>query len=156
MDKTCTLCRSLLPVSEFYVVRRKGREYLDPRCKKCRGITTRAWHKANWEKMSKTVKTRKQILAKVARSFVNEYLESHPCVDCGERDYLVLQFDHVIKSKRHVTHMVTAGLSTEAIQREINKCQVRCANCHVRRHRLRGFTFSDPESGPNGRADRAS
>lgn len=61
------------------------------------------------------------------------YLAKHPCVDCGETDPLVLQFDHVAGVK---TINVTATLHLAdwgKIAAEIAKCAVRCANCHSRK-----------------------
>jgi len=67
-----------------------------------------------------------------ARDYVLNYLATHPCVDCGETDIVVLDFDHRGGKERHVTDMARAGFSIAAIQREIDKCEVRCANCHRR------------------------
>ena len=69
-----------------------------------------------------------------SRKFIILYLESHPCVDCGEKDGVVLEFDHVrgVKSK-HIAALVANGCSVDRIRREIEKCDVRCANCHRRR-----------------------
>jgi hypothetical protein len=54
------------------------------------------------------------------------------CLSCGELDPIVLEFDHVRGDKvRNVTEM----MGTEALRAEIAKCDVRCANCHLRRHR---------------------
>lgn len=60
-----------------------------------------------------------------------EYLLAHPCVGCGEADPLVLQFDHEQGKTTCVTGM--SLYSWERILVEIQKCVVRCANCHARR-----------------------
>ena len=62
------------------------------------------------------------------------YLQSHPCVDCGESDLVVLDLDHVRGEKiKTVTDMVRGGWSIAKIDIEIAKCEVRCANCHRRK-----------------------
>jgi hypothetical protein len=55
-------------------------------------------------------------------------------VDCGESDPVVLDFDHVRGSKRFsIAIAVTLGYPWETLLREIEKCEVRCANCHRRK-----------------------
>jgi hypothetical protein len=78
---------------------------------------------------------------KSSRERVVEYLKTHPCVDCGETEIVVLQFDHVKGEKRQeISYMVRKGASWNTIEIEIAKCEVRCANCHARRTaRQRGF-----------------
>jgi hypothetical protein len=66
------------------------------------------------------------------RERVERYLLDHPCVDCGESDLRVLEFDHrpgEIKSA-DVGRMVVTGFTWNSIEREIVKCEVRCSNCH--------------------------
>jgi len=69
------------------------------------------------------------------RAWVVAYLLEHPCVDCGEIDLKVLEFDHRDPaSKAHnISRMVSNGLSLASIEREVAKCDVRCCNCHRRR-----------------------
>ncbi len=63
-----------------------------------------------------------------------DYILSHPCIDCGEDDPVVLQFDHIKGLKvRSISEMVNAGSAWHTILREMNKCEVVCANCHARR-----------------------
>jgi hypothetical protein len=64
-----------------------------------------------------------------------EYLLHHPCVDCGERDPLVLEFDHVQPTAKHLAlnEMVQRGFAWSTVVAELEKCEVRCANCHRRR-----------------------
>lgn len=69
------------------------------------------------------------------REFVWEYLKAHPCVDCGESDPIVLTFDHLDSESKdnEVTVAVTQCWSLAKLSSEIAKCEVRCANCHMRR-----------------------
>jgi hypothetical protein len=63
-----------------------------------------------------------------------DYLTQHPCVDCGEGDPIVLEFDHVRGKKLYnVSAMGVRVLSWTTILKEIEKCEVRCANCHRRK-----------------------
>lgn len=68
----------------------------------------------------------------VNRAFLLEHLRSHPCVDCGEDDVAVLEFDHVRGAKeRNISAMME--LSPRRVRAEVDKCEVRCGNCHRRR-----------------------
>lgn len=73
---------------------------------------------------------RKRVTA--ARRFVTRFLAGHPCVDCGERDPRVLDFDHVAEKAALVSALVAWGAPARRIQAEIAQCEVRCANCHRR------------------------
>jgi hypothetical protein len=63
------------------------------------------------------------------QSFLLEVLERSSCVDCGERDPVVLDFDHVAAKRANVSRLAL-GCSLRALQAEIAACQIRCSNCH--------------------------
>lgn len=66
-----------------------------------------------------------------ARNFIWDYLSENPCVDCGEKNPVVLEFDHINGEKSSsISKMVSSYMSVEKISEEIEKCVVRCANCH--------------------------
>jgi hypothetical protein len=68
------------------------------------------------------------------KRFIHEIKKTKSCVDCGETDPAVLQFDHVRgekKFKLSEAHRVGAG--KKRILEEIEKCEVRCVNCHTSR-----------------------
>ena len=59
------------------------------------------------------------------------YLSEHPCVDCGNSNIRCLEFDHVRGNKSaSITRMLNTAVTWSAIEAEIAKCEVRCANCH--------------------------
>ena len=59
------------------------------------------------------------------------YLSSHPCVDCGQTDVRVLEFDHVRGTKSaYRNKLLNGAVSWKTIEAEIAKCEVRCTNCH--------------------------
>lgn len=65
------------------------------------------------------------------QAFMLQYLLDHPCVDCGEDDIVVLQFDHQGNKVADVSRMRYCSLTK--LKEEILKCEVVCANCHARR-----------------------
>lgn len=71
------------------------------------------------------------------------YLAGHPCVDCGESDVRVLQFDHADPRTKtaNVSDVLKSHPWSVAVA-EIAKCVVRCANCHRRKTaRYRDFDW---------------
>jgi hypothetical protein len=63
------------------------------------------------------------------------YLSDKFCIDCNENDPIVLDFDHRNRSKKFkpVSRMLSGHYGWKTIMREIEKCDIRCANCHRRK-----------------------
>ena len=55
------------------------------------------------------------------------------CIDCGYAAHAeALQFDHTGDDKKgNVSDLIRSDYSWTTIVNEINKCEVRCANCHA-------------------------
>ena len=63
------------------------------------------------------------------------FLKTKECIDCGENDPVVLEFDHTKPSRKfkQISQMLSGHYSWESVQKEIKKCKIRCANCHRRK-----------------------
>ena len=59
-----------------------------------------------------------------------QFYKLNPCVDCGETDPRVLDFDHINNKKYNVSTLISKEYSWESILEEASKCEIRCANCH--------------------------
>jgi len=74
------------------------------------------------------------VCVKRNRAYVLNYLLQSPCVDCGEQDPVVLEFDHISGEKVNEISLLTwSGCPLSVLRREMLKCEVRCANCHRRK-----------------------
>lgn len=76
-------------------------------------------------KMEGRAKRRENIKRKMM-----EFYKDHPCVDCGETDPRVLDFDHINNKKHNISTLLRKEYSWDSILKEAAKCEVRCANCH--------------------------
>jgi hypothetical protein len=65
-------------------------------------------------------------------TYLIEFFKTHPCVDCGETDPVVLEFDH-LRDKSFAIGPALSRNSWQSILDETKKCEVVCANCHRRR-----------------------
>jgi hypothetical protein len=68
-----------------------------------------------------------------------EAAKDQPCVDCGKRyPTCVMEFDHVRGEKKFTVSQINRSTPNStglrALEDEIAKCDVRCANCHRLRH----------------------
>jgi hypothetical protein len=140
--KFCSKCKIEKSVTEFsFRCRAKGKRH--PWCKPCTRNHNKNRYYANHAFYAKhhTFLTKNKRQEKMLK--VLEYLQSHPCIDCGEADPVVLEFDHRDGTEkiRAVASLITDNCGWEKIAAEIEKCDVRCANCHRRRTaEVRGYT----------------
>jgi hypothetical protein len=97
----------------------------------------RKWYQKNKEKhKANSIKNRHKTIV-LAREFIKELKEKTPCVDCkGNFPSCAMDFDHLSDDKSYsIGWMVQQGYSIAAIQLEIDKCELVCANCHrIRTH----------------------
>lgn len=72
---------------------------------------------------------------------VQDYKESHPCVDCKIfYPYYVMDFDHIKDKTERISVLVNSGQSKERILAEMDKCELVCSNCHRIRTHKRGYS----------------
>lgn len=70
------------------------------------------------------------------RSFVRQYKIAMGCSRCSEDSWACLEFHHVTGEKEQtIARMSVNGYSIETLLKEIEKCEVLCANCHCKEHR---------------------
>lgn len=91
------------------------------------------WYMANREEQIARARVRRDRTAFENRLRLWAYLGCHPCVDCGESDPVVLEFDHVRDKRANVSQMVSNAYAWSTVEFEIGKCEVRCVNCHLRK-----------------------
>ena len=76
---------------------------------------------------------------------MTRYKRAKGCADCGMRNPVCLEFDHVSGDKiSAVATMVSNKASWRKIKTEIRKCDVRCSNCHRIRHHSLALEASGP------------
>jgi len=125
--KVCPTCNISKSVSDF----NKNKSRKDGLQRQCRVCTQKADKKCYTNQGSNLRQTRNQRLYNRNREFVLRYKKIFgKCVDCGIKDYRVLQFDHLKDKEHNISHMVGEGYSLANIKKEIKKCVFRCANCH--------------------------
>lgn len=127
--KQCDKCNKTLDIGNFYknVTKADG---VHPTCKACKKFYNAQWYKKNAAKVRKSAKLRLVALKKRRKQWLLEYLQTHPCVDCGESNPVVLDFDHVRGVKVFTIAKCFLNVSWNSLMLEVEKCDIRCANCH--------------------------
>jgi len=132
MKKICSKCKDEKEIDEFSK-NKSRKDGHNNYCKECMRSHSKKYYSENNEKMRKQISIGNKRRIDENRKKIFEYKSTHSCVDCGEDDPIVLQFDHLNNKKYQLSTMTNGGYSWETIMKEIKKCDVRCANCHMRR-----------------------
>jgi len=129
----CSRCDLWKPVEDFPFkdqLRGTRRSY----CRDCCRIYGREHYRLKRSTYLKKARKRRVLYRNACRLFAFDYLMAHPCIDCGETNPVVLDFDHVDPSAK--THEVAWFIRRQdlvGLAAEIAKCVVRCANDHRRK-----------------------
>ena len=149
--KVCSLCKNEKSLLDFS----KKKDKYTSRCKKCNNEYFYKWYNKNKDTQIYRMKEVNKVRREEIRTFLCEFLATHPCVDCKNSNVLVLDFDHLTDKKFDISKAQSKGYSLEKIKLEIAKCEVRCANCHrikthksMNSHKMRFITnIGQRESG---------
>ena len=130
--KKCYSCGKEKSLAEF-PVNRKRADGRGSMCRTCKKAYNAAYYSDTKDRHNPARASRRRQLRAEARESVHAYLLEHPCVDCGETDVVVLEFDHQGDKTTEINKMIHAGRPWPEILAEIEKCEVVCANDHRRR-----------------------
>ena len=127
--KACCTCHEWKHLNAFHM-RNRSKDGRQARCKEC----FREQYRQDTDLLRTAIDARLIRVRADNKRRLAEYLVSHPCVDCGETDIRVLDFDHLdSEQKRANVSKMLRSFSWRTIEVEISKCEVVCANCHRRR-----------------------
>ena len=156
--KQCSRCREWKSRTEFFFKNKKAGR-IGNACRDCGRLYCQEYYRRWRAEYLRRKRHLSALRRQRNRDFVMAYLATHPCVDCGEHDPIVLEFDHVRGDKvKEVSILLHETVRIENLANEIGKCVVRCANCHRRKTSLeRGWFKSRRAAGleqdyPTGRS----
>lgn len=129
--KKCSKCTKEKSFSEFNKNKSKADGYQSI-CRECGQKNSKQYYLDNKSTMVKQIYAKNQSRKLKNKQIVFDYLLTKECVDCGNNNPLVLEFDHINPSDKfkEVGMLVHEGYSIKTIFNEITKCEIRCANCH--------------------------
>src|SRR5688572_11229979 len=118
----CYRCHETKPAEDF-AWRRKHQNQRDSFCRPCRAAYKREHYLANKQRYIAQAAARSKKLLWKRMAFLIEYFDAHPCADCGERDPLVLEFDH-LRDKKFDIATALHSRAWRTIIDEMAKCEV--------------------------------
>lgn len=127
----CRKCNIEKDIEEFYFKTDRGK--YDTMCKKCHRVYRKEHYRKNTEYYKNKQKRNRNKYFTENKKIILESLKTG-CVDCGEKNIITLQFDHIegYDKKMEISKMVSS-YHPNTVKDEIKKCEVVCANCHLKR-----------------------
>lgn len=127
--KKCDTCKQEKELIEYNKNRTK-KDGLNSICKICSRARSKKYYLENHDKHIKNIIRRNKEQETRIKTWVASYLRNNNCVDCNENNIVVLEFDHLKNKEFNISTMIHRRFSILRIKKEIEKCEVVCANCH--------------------------
>ena len=128
--KRCGRCNVVKPREAFALKSRYAMRW-QSYCRSCQHDYYIAYYRDGASPFIDKLRARTIAQRTLNRAFIAGVLMKSRCVDCGLRDPIVLEFDHVRGEKvDSISAMIMAPASIATLKAEVAKCVVRCANCH--------------------------
>lgn len=142
----CSACGGVKAHSAFSFANEAERS-LNSYCRDCHAAYRHGHYLANKPEYIRRAVAQVRGRRELNRREVLIYLAAHPCVDCGINDPVVLEFDHRHPGEKvtEVSRLIPSKRWPRVLS-EIDKCDVRCVNCHRRKTALQ-FSWAK-SSGP--------
>lgn len=126
----CQKCKQRKPIDSFHWINKEEgvKSFV---CRDCTSDSRKKSYGNNRVEYVHRNRQRQSCLRLDNTRRILEYLQSHPCVDCGESRPLRLSFDHVRGKKEFtIANHYLLAITWDRLCLEIQKCDVRCHNCH--------------------------
>jgi len=125
--KICSKCKQEKELTEF----NKHRYGVTSWCKEC----VRDRSKQHYEENNISLKEKQRLYIQQRREWFNEFKKTLKCIKCGENHIACLDFHHRDpKQKEFSIAGAVSHSNKEKVIKELEKCDVLCANCHRKHH----------------------
>ena len=103
-------------------------------CKRCMKCYTANHYLTNKDVYIERGKKSRKSLAKKCKDSIRRkmllFLSDKSCVDCGESDPVLLEFDHTNPDEKEFDVSDVSRWSWKRTIIEMRKCEIRCVKCH--------------------------
>lgn len=128
-EKTCRICKETKPISEYHPNKSCKQGVLGT-CKSCYKIRISKWYSENRSRRQQVANERN----KSRKLQAIEYF-GNKCFDCNTSyPPYVYQFHHLDPTQKDVNPSVAMTRDSDKMWKELKKCVMLCANCHMIRH----------------------
>src|ERR1035438_6866152 len=130
--KHCNKCDKDKDIKDFAKRTFKTKVGHSSWCKECSNSNRMKTYKNDFVREAAVRKELRHKYRKENITKAHKYLSEQGCKDCGEKDPIVLDFDHH-KDKKYNLSDKFSCTPWDTLLKEIEKCDVRCSNCHRRK-----------------------
>jgi hypothetical protein len=132
IEKKCSKCQKNKNIDAFFW-KNKAKGWRHSQCKDCYRNCRNPQEQYIKRKKEYLIRANNRRIKKQTENRIKllEYFKTHHCINCGENNPIVLDFDHRDHKdkKYHISRMIST-YNWETIISEIEKCDVLCSNCH--------------------------